>query len=183
MRRGLIVLAAAALAVASWQRAEGAIRASATLTSEQLGANSYQYSLTLTNNGTTPIGTYWFAWLPFYDLLPSEPTQIGSPTGWNGIPAPDYYGVASVQWVNTATPLQPGKSLSGFTFDSPDSPSVISGKSFFAGYPVETSYVYMGAPQAPGDPGFSFTTATVVPEPTGIALLMPAALLLRRRRR
>jgi hypothetical protein len=109
--------------------AAGSISASGTISEQQLGTNSFEYSLTLTNNGTTPIGTLWFAWIPAYDLLPTAPTAITSPAGWTGINAPDDFGVASVQWVNTTTPLQPGQSLGGFRFDTPDSPGVLAGTS------------------------------------------------------
>ena len=76
----------------------------------------YNYDVTVTNTGTTTIGTFWFAWIPGYDLLPHAPTSIASPTGWTGANAPDVFGVASVQWVNTTTPLQPGQTLAGLKF-------------------------------------------------------------------
>lgn len=159
--------------------ADAALSASATITRQQLGANSFEYSLTLTDTGTTPIGTFWVGWIPAYDLLPSAPTSIVSPTGWTGKNAPDVFGVASAQWVNPTSPLQPGHSLSGFTFDTPDS-NVTTGTSNFFGTPIDQSYVYIGAPET--DPGFALVP-TVVPEPASLALLAaPAVLLLRRRR-
>ena len=177
----VVVWALGVLCVAGWgSAARAASSASATIQSTQLGPGSSEYSLTLKNTGTTPIGTFWYAWIPGYDLLPSAPTNITSPAGWTGIDAPDYYGTASVQWVNTASPLLPGQSLSGFTFDTPDSPSVLGGDSIF-GLPVNYSYVYIGAPQT--DPGALLQPTTVTPEPAGCALLALAGLSLRRRRR
>jgi hypothetical protein len=158
-----------------------AIGASATISSQQLGPSSYKYSMTLTNTGDTPIGTFWFGWIPAYDLLPSHPTDFGSPAGWTGIDAPDAFGTASAQWVNTVTPLQPGNSLSGFSIDTPDAPPVMSGTSLL-GLPTTESYVYIGEPET--DPGFAFVPSVVTPEPTSLALLLaiPAVAGLRRRR-
>ncbi len=182
LSRACAVGAAVVLGLVLWHiPAYGAIGASATITPSQLGPSSYEYAMTLTNTGTTPIGTFWFAWFPGYDLLPHAPSAIKSPAGWTGINAPDFFGTASAQWVNTATPLQPGQALSGFKFDTIDDPTVIGGPSPF-GPPVGFSYVYIGAPQT--DPGFPFTPVTVTPEPTALTLLLAApAFLLRRRRR
>jgi len=159
-----------------------AITASATLTSKQLAANSYEYSLILNNTGTTNISTLWFAWEPFYDYLPSLPSGAPAPTGWIGSAVQDgFYGGYSVEWTTTSSPLAPASSLSGFKFTSSDPPSVINGISpIFPNRPVETSWVYIGASQA--DPGYRFSTTTVVPEPA-LMLLAPLSLLLRRRRK
>lgn len=183
MLKNLAVLSCASLVIALMSHpASAALQASATLTSHQLAPNSFEYTITLNNTGTTPIGTFWYSWIPGYDLLPSSPTQVKSPTGWTGLAEHAGFGVDSIQWVNTVTPLQPGQSLPGFTFDSPDSPAAISGTSFFAGLPVGESYVYIGAPEL--DPGFPFVTITAVPEPASMSLLaVPAILLLRRRRK
>ena len=159
----------------------GSLSASATISSTQLGPSSYQYSLTLTNTGTTNIGTFWFGWIPGYDLLPHHPTSFFTPAGWTATDAPDFFGVASAQWVNTTAPLGPGGSLSGFGFDSPDSPTALAGTDSF-GFPIKYSYVYIGAPET--DPGFLLTPTTVAaPEPgIGLVLGLPAMMLLRRRR-
>lgn len=91
------------------------------------------------------------------------------------------FGVASAQWVNTTTPLQPGQSLGGFSFDSPDA-NVLTGTSAFFGVPIDQTYVYIGAPET--DPGFALTPTVVsTPEPVSLALLAPAAAVLLRRRR
>ena len=182
MRRIAAIAVCWLCVVVGWSgRAAASIGASATISSQQLGPSSYQYSLSLTNTGTTPIGTYWFGWIPGYDLLPSAPTTVSSPAGWSGGQAADYYGVGSVQWVTNSSPLQPGHTLSGFQFTSPDSPSALNGTSF--GLPVKDSYVYIGAPET--DPGFFFQAQTVsVPEPASLfSLAAGAALLLCRRGR
>jgi len=178
------VFSLALLVAALWHApAFASINATETVTGAQIGPNSYEYSITLKNTGTTNIGTLWFAWTPFYDLLPTAPTSIISPPGWSGQNAPDFYGVASAQWVNTTTPLAPGQSLSGFKFDTTDPPSVIGGTSFYAGLPVTYSYVYIGQPQT--DPGFPLSAPVSTPEPGAVALLLAgsAGVFIRRKRR
>ncbi len=158
-----------------------ATSASATISSQQLGPNSYEYSLLLNNTGTTPISTFWFAWEPFYDYLPSNPSSAAGPSGWTGSPVADgFYGGYSVEWTTTTSPLAAGASLSGFKFDTSDPPSVINGISpQFPFHPVESSWVYQGASQA--DAGYHFNTTAAVPEPS-LALLLPLSLLFCRRR-
>lgn len=182
MRRITAIAVCSLFVVVGWsRRAEAGITASSTISSQQLGPNSYQYSLSLTNTGTTPIGTFWFGWVPGYDLLPNAPTSVSSPAGWSGGEVADYYGVGSVQWVTTSSPLQPGHTLSSFEFTSPDAPSALEGTSF--GLPVKYSYVYIGAPET--DPGFLLTAQTAsVPEPASLfSLAAGAALVLCRPRR
>ena len=179
---GSALFAMASLAM-SQAPLHGAIGATATISSQQLSANSYQYSLTLTNTGDTQISTFWFGWIPAYDLLPSAPTAFTAPAGWAGVNAPDVFGVASAQWKTTTSPLGAGQSLSGFTFTSPDSPAALAGTSYF-GLPVQESYVYIGAPET--DPGAALVPSVVAaPEPGSLTALVgaPLALLTRRRRR
>jgi PEP-CTERM motif len=183
MRTSCVLWALCIVSVTFGSRGAWGIGATATITSTQLGSNSYEYSLTLNNTGTTPIGTFWYAWIPGYNLLPSAPTQISSPSGWSAnTNPPEPYGVASGQWVNTATPLQPGHSLSGFKFDSTDAPAAIFGNSSY-GIPVGYSYVYIGAPET--DPGALVIPTVVTPEPgtLGIMLVGVAFAASRRRRR
>jgi hypothetical protein len=183
MWRTIVALTCAALTMTFWQpRALGAISASASYTSQALGANSFEYALDLHNTGSTPIGTFWFGWIPNYDFLPSAPTAITSPAGWTGTTVQDgFLGGYSIEWSAT-TPLAAGQTLTGFKFDTPDAPAVINGTSNFAGFPVRTSYVYIGASQT--DPGAQFTATVATPEPSSIALLaMSSGMLLWRRRR
>jgi hypothetical protein len=57
--RRCVVWALGVFCVAAWGGpASAAIGASATIQSTQLGPSSYEYSLTLRNTGTTPIGTF-----------------------------------------------------------------------------------------------------------------------------
>ena len=167
--------------------ARAQISASATYTPQQLGPNLWRYSLTLNNNGSTNIGTLWFGWIvypPIYDLLPNVPTNVQAPSGWSGAGLNDsIYGGYSVEWTTAGSPLAAHSSLSGFSFDSPDPPSLMTSTSpVFPIVRSDTSWVYIGASQ--GDPGFQFTPVQNLPEPASAALLaLPTLALLRRRRR
>ena len=173
---GLVVLAAS-VGLAFQSRASGSPGATARYSATQLGPGQYQYAITLTDTGTTPIGTFWYAWSPAGNYLPSPPSQVASPLNWSGSSMTGYYDGSSVLWT-TGSPLQPGQSLSGFSFQSPDSPASIAGTSpFFPDAPVNTSYVYSGGPFS--DAGFQIV-ASPVPEPA--AALVPLILLLARRR-
>jgi len=198
MRSVTGLLLCGAIVVGLWQsRAAAAISASVSYTSQQLNSNTYQYALTLQNTSTAgePIGTFWFAWIPQsvfgypYDFLPHLPTGVSSPTGWTGAPLVDGIappsGGGTIEWYDTGTPLPAGQSLTGFSFMSSDPPSAIAGTSFFDGYPVATSWVYMGALQSGGNPsdqGAQLTATQSVPEPA-FCLPMAGVLLLAFRRR
>jgi len=172
----------------SQNAARAAINASISYTSQQVGPGSYKYSATLTNTGTTNIGTFWFGWVvypPVYDLLPNLPTNVIAPAGWTGAGLNDsFYGGYSTEWTTTTSPLAPGQSLSGFTFVSPDSPTVMSSTSTVFGlFRADTSWVYVGASQAPGDPGLRIQATQIVPEPSTGALVAAVLFPLLRRRR
>ena len=131
--------------------------ASTSISAVQLGADSYQYTITLNNTGSTLIGTFWFSWVPGAGYLPDTP-NFSAPTGWtahqtNGSPPQDGY---SIQWVanSFATALQPGTS-STFTFTSATPPAVLFGEStIHPPTPVDTAVIYSGAPFSDG--GFTF---------------------------
>ena len=180
--RGTIGLASIAVALAcSAASALAAESATATLSSTQLSPTSWQYSLTLNDTGTTDIGTFWFAWVPGKDFMPTAPTSVEDPVSWTAMTT---HGGASdgfaIQWVAGAGgALAPGESLGGFTFDSSASPEQMASDSpFFPGAPVTTSFVYSGAPFS--DAGFEFTAqaAAAVPEPSSFLLMGAAGLLL-----
>lgn len=89
--------------------------------SNTLSGSTYTYNDTVLNNGTVPIGTYWFAWQPGQNYLPSLPTPI-SPSGWTAT-VTGAAGGYGIEWV-TATPLQPGQSVQ-FGFSTPDTPTTL----------------------------------------------------------
>jgi hypothetical protein len=164
--------------------AMGQVSATATLYSQQLSPTSYEYFVTLNNTGSVPLETFWFSWIPGYDLLPSTPSTVISPGTWGEtIQKEGINGTtASIQWVNAGAPLAGGQSLSGFDFITSDPPSVINGTDF--GLPVEYSYVYTGVGET-GTPGFLSvqTVAAPLPEPTSLALVAaPLAWMMRRKR-
>jgi len=135
--------------------------ATATIANSQLGPNSFQYSLSLTDAGTTTIGTFWFSWIPGEDFMATSPTSIVDPTGWTHIVT--NFGSSdgfAIQWTATssASYLQPGQTLTGFSFGSSSTPAEISGNSvFFPTKPVLTSFVYSQGPFSDG--GFDFTVS------------------------
>lgn len=144
--------------------------ASVTVTSKTSGSN-FEYDLTLTDTGTTNIGTLWFAWVPGKDFLKTSPISETSPAGWSSPPAITHSGSTdgyAIQWQAT-TLLTPGQSLSGFSFITADAPASVDGNSFFySTTPTETSVVYSGGPFSDG--GFQFV-AQNVPEPASLLLL------------
>jgi hypothetical protein len=129
------------------------------------------YSITLNNTGTTTIGTFWFGWVPGAGFLSATPTDIGTPAGWTETTTNNG---AAVQFV-TSTPLAAGSSLSGFTFDSTETPaellSAFTGTGIGSGDPQSTAFVYAGAPLVgPGDQFVVTPSAAVTPEPSTLAL-------------
>lgn len=146
------------------------IDANATFSALPVGVN-YDYSVTLNNLGssTSPIETFWFAWLPGADFLPSSPLSVQPPSGWSetitgGGPSDGY----AIEFVTSTAPLNPGGSLL-FEFQSSDTPAELAGDSpTHPGTPVGTSVLYAGGPFV----GASQTLVVQsVPEPSGAGLL------------
>ena len=139
-------------------------QASATITASQLDSTHWQYSLTLTDTGSTTVGTFWFAWIPLQDYLLTSPTSITDPTGWThsitGGTAGDGF---AIQWraSSASGDIASGGTLAGFSFESTDSPTYVFGDSSptfsFPQTPVVTAFVYSGAPFS--DAGFKFTAS------------------------
>jgi hypothetical protein len=126
------------------------LAATATIASTPNGS-SFHYDMTLTNTGTTTVGTFWFAWLPsgaFF--LPGTPVNVTSPAGWTAVALP-YAGNYSIEWTATA-PVAPGTTVTGFSFDTTVTPDQMTGASMVPGDPVDTSYVYIDGPGG-SDPG------------------------------
>jgi hypothetical protein len=135
------------------------------------------YSITLNTTGTTTIGTFWLGWVPGAGFLSATPTDIGTPAGWTEMTT---NGGAAIQFV-TSTPLAAGSSLSGFTFDSTETPaellSAFTGTGTGSGDPQSTAFVYSGAPLVGVGDQFVVTPTAATPEP-GTMLLTLTGLVL-----
>jgi hypothetical protein len=157
--------------------------ASANYTSGPGTIDTYQYNFNLTNTGDTQISVFWYAWDDSgLNFLPSIPDNVQASDGWYGYPTESYGGggyTYGIEWYDYGAPaLMPGDTLSGFSFESNDTPDVLASISDVTPinpgdppFPVSSSFVYMNFPaQQDGDPGFQFV-ATPAPEPTAVGLL------------
>lgn len=161
----LTALCFCALGVAA---SRAATLADATLTSTSLSGGVFDYTITLNNIGTTPIETFWYAWIPGQDYLATRPTpQL--PSGWTATITGGSSGDGfAIRWTTTSAPIDAGSSLN-FEFSSTDTPTEIAGDStFFPGTPVGTSFVYQGAPFSGGSDQFVVES---VPEPSAVPTL------------
>jgi hypothetical protein len=173
----ILCLVAALAASPFLASAHAAIVASATISAVADGPN-FDYTIHLTNlaASTNNVETFWYAWVPGEDFLPTNPFDVVSPTGWTAaithFPDVDTNGFA-IQWKTTDSPsafdLTPGNSLD-FKFSSADTPAQLAGISpFYPGVPVGRSVLYEGPP-------FSGATLTFdvqsVPEPSTWVMTM-----------
>lgn len=166
------------LAGATHLRAQ-TISASAQFNDQPVGGNLFNYTITLDNSAasSSAIGTFWFAWTPSGDFLPSNPNLVTPPSGWSDtithLGVGDGYGIEFV--ANTpATALAPGQSLD-FNFETLDSPAAVAGNSpFYPTIPVGTSVLYGGGPfTAPSEQ----IVVQPVPEPSTLSFSVVALLM------
>jgi len=164
----LVLLAVALLAAPGLFGNEIAV---ATYTDTQVSPGVFQYDVTLTDTGTTKIGTFWFGWIPGVGFLSVMPTSIVDPAGWNS----QFTEPFSILFT-TATPISPGDKVI-FQFNSTETPTQLlgtfGGPGPGFGDPVTTFVTYSGGPFS--DAGFqsAATPAPVVatPEPATISLM------------
>ena len=95
------------------------------------GAN-WDYTIQLTDTGTTTIGTFWYSWIPGQGYLPTQPISMTAPAGWgavvtDGPPPADGYSI-QFKALSAGSEMTPGNSLL-FDFVSSDSPSTLAGLS------------------------------------------------------
>lgn len=174
--RNSLVLATglAALAPGLSARAQG-IAATGTFTDTPNGG-AYNYVIDLQNSAssTSPVGTFWFAWIPGQFFLPSSPTGVTPPSGWSDSIITGS-GRSSIEFTanSTSADILAGGSLD-FDFTSADSPSTMAGQSAVPGDAVGLSTLYSGDSAFSGN-SLQFTV-TETPEPTSLALLAAGSL-------
>lgn len=125
------------------------------------GVPLYHYDITLRNTGTTTLGTFWFAWTPGADFLPSRPAA-SNPAGWTSSIQGENSSTngSSIEWIasSSGARVAPGASLAGFSFTTIDAPAALAGNSpIHPQTPALTSTVYSAIPFS--DSGFQFTAA------------------------
>ncbi|HVU26728.1 MAG TPA: PEP-CTERM sorting domain-containing protein [Verrucomicrobiae bacterium] len=141
---------------------------SATISGVQNGVN-WDYTITLTDTGTTQIGNFWYAWTPdvapFFYLPSSEVSNISGQNGWTGA------GVGnSIQFVdnNSANALNSGESVQLFytASFSPTDLANTANSGLSVAYSGSGTFVENGA--STGDFSVQIVPA---PEPSSVALL------------
>src|SRR5260370_2477213 len=157
----LVVFLAASVSI----RANG-LDATATYTDMMVSPGVFQYDLTLTNTGTTTIGTFWFSWIPGAGFMAVTPTNVMSPAGWSALLT---NSDASIQWTNPSH-LAMGASVTGFMFDSTMTPAqflgTFPGPGLGMGDPITTAFLYIGVPFA--NPMFSDPVAQITAMPAAV---------------
>jgi hypothetical protein len=126
----------------------GSLAATATISSApNPDGVHFDYTIKLTDTGTTDIGTFWFAWTAppvQYDLLPSSPLPTSRPPGWYGL-VPHTFPGFSIEYYNVSgSAILPGQTET-FDFTSSDSPAQLQGLALGA-FPITLSFIYSGAP-------------------------------------
>jgi hypothetical protein len=139
-----------------------------------ISPGEFQYNITLNNTGAVPIGVFWFSWVPGAGFLSATPTNIMSPSGWtNNLTNSD----AAIMWMTSSNSLAGGGMLTGFSFDSTETPAQLAGA--VMGTWVTTSYVYTTLPNpitipsltADGTKLVATAASSAVPEPATLGLL------------
>lgn len=172
-RVGLTLTLMVCALLPAWRlQGQGSISALGQLTDVAAGGGLYNYTLTMHNGAgsTSPIGSFWYAWIPGQFYLPTAPSNLQAPNGWTaGVVT--LGGASSIQYIasTSASYIQPGSALT-FGFSSTDTPAVLAGNApNFPGTPIGTTVVYAaGLFSLPSET----MVVTSVPEPGASALFL-----------
>jgi hypothetical protein len=160
-----LLAVAGLLASAVSSHAQGAV---ATISGVPV-SGGFDYTILLTDTGSTPLNSFWYGWTIGNFNLPSTPSGPANTLGWASI-----VNGHSIEWVNSSgTALTPGNTGT-FTFFSTSTPTAMTTS------PAGQSVAYVnGIDFSQGSPGSStpvFSPTLVVPEPSSAALLAVGAL-------
>jgi len=149
------------------------IYASGTLSATPGAGNTWDYTMVISDasNATSPIGSFWYAWVPGQFYLPSSPSSATAATGWGATIAPSGSGQYSIQFIasSSAYYINPGSSLT-FHFVSTDTPSVLAGNApNFPSTPIGTTVAYNAGLFSQYEDTFVVQS---VPEPASAALVL-----------
>lgn len=158
----LLVAAAASLFV--FTQSGHAQGASATISAVSV-SGGFDYTITLTDIGTTSLRSFWYGWTTSGNNLSSVPSTAGNTLGWGNSVVGN-----SIEWVNSSgTVLTPGNSGT-FTFFSTSNPATLTTS------PSGESVAYVnGITFTQGNPNDSTPvfspTLVATPEPSSMALI------------
>lgn len=110
---------------------------------QELPLGQFRYTMTLFNQGVTPIRSFRFAFYPGFFLMPDAPRNLVSPPGWTAAVLTDGQGYSVEFTAPSNAPLESGSSIAPFGFDTADSRAVMSTDSpFLPGFWTSTSYIF-----------------------------------------
>ncbi len=177
MLRQFFILTAFSLGAAAMAQ----IDATGSISYVNNGSN-YTYDITLHNTGTTTIGTMWYAWTPGQDYLPIAPSSHSGPANWTFTQTTSAGFGFGLRWVaQSGSLLQPGQSISGFSFTTTTTPTELLGNTIFGTHPpVGTTFIYQGGPFVGQSKQILINP---VPEPATALVMVPGLALMARRRR
>jgi len=164
----------AALAVTGTAQAQGIVATGTFTDTPNGGAYNYVIDLQNSASSTSPVGTFWFSWVPGQFFLPSSPSGVTPPSGWSDSIITGS-GRSSIEFTanSTSAAIPAGGSLD-FGFTSIDTPSTLAGPSAVPGDAVGLSTLYSGDSAFSGN-SLQFTV-TETPEPSSLALLAAGSL-------
>ena len=162
-----IVLAVAAGLAASTLSSQ-AQSAAASLSAVPSGGG-YNYTITLTNTGSTALNSFWYGWTTSGNNLPSIPTSPGNSLVWGNSVVGN-----SIEWINSSGTALLAGHTGVFTFASTSTPAQMT-----AGIAGQ-SVAYVGgidfSQNVPGDSTAVFAPVLIVPEPSALGLLLVGSL-------